>query len=211
MKLYDISRTVTPAMAPWPGDTPYSHRWVMRMDAGDAVNVSTLTMSAHTGAHVDSPYHYAEEGMTLAEMPLDIYIGPATVIEINTRGEILPKHFDGVALAKIERLLIKTPASQRPNDVWWNEFAHLSPAAAELLGRNGLRLFGTDAPSVDPVDSKTMDAHRMLYRYNVAILENALLLHVPPGEYELIALPLKIPTDGSPVRAVLRGRLKIED
>lgn len=205
MKLYDITRTVTPRMAPWPGDTPYSHRWIMRMDAGDAVNVSTLTMSAHTGTHVDAPYHYAEEGMKLAEMRLDIYIGPATVIEINTRGEILPEHFDGVPLAQIERLLIKTPASLRSDDVWWDEFAWLSPAAAELLGRHGLRLFGTDAPSVDPVDSKTMDAHRMLYRHHVAILENALLAPVPPGEYELIALPLKTPTDGSPVRAVLRG------
>jgi len=204
MKIYDITRTITPEMAPWPGDTPYSHRWVMRMEDGDAVNVSTLNMSAHTGTHADSPYHYSEAGMKLSEMPLDIHIGPATVIEIGTRGEISPEYFDDVALADIERLLIKTPASQRPNDVWWDEFAYLSPAAAQLLGEHGLRLFGTDSPSVDAVDSKTMDAHRMLHRYDVAILENLQLTGVPPGQYELIALPLKAPVDGSPVRAILR-------
>lgn len=204
MKIYDITRTITPKMAPWPGDAPYSHRWVMRIDQGDAVNVTTLNMSAHTGTHVDSPYHYAEEGLKLSEMALDIHIGPATVIEIATRGEILPEHFEDVALEKIDRLLIKTPASLRPDDLWWDDFAYLSPAAAALLGEQGVRLFGTDSPSVDPVNSKTMDAHRTLYRYDVAILENVQLSDVPPGDYELIALPLKAPVDGSPVRAILR-------
>lgn len=204
MKIYDITRTLTPAMAPWPGDTPYSQRWVMRIDQGDAVNVSTLNMSAHTGTHVDSPYHYAETGVRLSEMALDIHIGPATVIEVDTRGEILSAQFDGVDFENIERLLIKTPASLRADDVWWDDFAYLSSAAAAFLGQKDLRLFGTDSPSVDPVNSKTMDAHRMLYRYDVAILENVQLTDVPPGEYELIALPLKAPVDGSPVRAILR-------
>lgn len=204
MTLYDVTRTISPQIAVWPGDTPYSHRWTMRIDAGDAANVSTLTMSAHTGTHVDAHYHYAEEGAVLSAMPLDIHIGPATVVELGARGELRPEHFAGVELGRIKRLLIKTHASLRRDDAWEEDFPYLSVAAAELLGQAGVRLFGTDAPSVDPQHSKTMDAHRALYRGNVAILENLQLRDVPPGDYELIALPLKVELDGGPVRAVLR-------
>ena len=205
MKIYDITRTISPQMAVWPGDTTYSHRWASRIDEGAAANVTAITLSAHTGTHVDAPFHYAADGIRLSEMPLDIHIGPATVIELDVRGEIQPEVFAGVDLEAIDRLLIKTPASLRPDDVWEDEFAYLSLAAAELLGERGIRLFGTDAPSVDPVTTTTMAAHRVLYRGSVAILESVQLRDVPPGEYELIALPLKIAIDGSPVRAILRS------
>lgn len=204
MTIYDVTRTISSQIAVWPGDTPYSYRWTMRIDRGDAANVSTLTMSAHTGTHVDAHYHYAEEGAVLSDMPLDIHIGPATVVELDVRGEIRPEHFAGVDWGRVERLLIKTHACLRRDDEWEEDFPFLSVAAAELLGRAGVRLFGTDAPSVDPQHSKTMDAHRTLFRGNVAILENLQLRDVPPGEYELIALPLKVQLDGSPVRAILR-------
>ena len=204
MTIYDVTRTISPQIAVWPGDTPCSHRWTMRIDAGDAVNVSALTFSAHTGTHVDAPYHYAEEGMVLSAMPLDIHIGPATVVELNVRGEIRPEHLAGANLGRIERLLIKTHASLRADEEWEEDFPYLSVAAAELLGRAGVRLFGTDAPSVDPQHSKTLDAHRALFRGNVAILEALQLRAVPPGAYELVALPLKVALDGSPVRAILR-------
>jgi arylformamidase len=204
MAIYDVTRTISPQIAVWPGDTPYSQRWTMRIDAGGSANVSTLTMSVHTGTHVDAPYHYAEEGEVLADMPLDIHIGPATVVELEVRGEIRPEHFAGVEWGRVERLLIKTHASLRPDEVWEEDFPYLSVAAAELLGRAGVRLFGTDAPSVDQQHSKTLDAHRALFRGNVAILEALQLRDVPPGEYELIALPLKLQLDGSPVRAILR-------
>lgn len=204
MTLYDITRPMSPSLAAWPGDTPYAQRWVMRIDQGAAVNVSALTMSAHTGTHADAPYHYAEDGALLNALPLDIYMGPATLIEIDVAGEILPQHFAGVDLTRIERLLVRTLASLRPDDVWEEQFAYLSVEAAELLGQSQVRLFGTDCPSVDPMTSKTMDAHRALYRGNVVILEGLQLCGVPLGDYELIALPLKAPTDASPVRAVLR-------
>jgi arylformamidase len=205
VKIYDITRTITASLAVWPGDTPYSHRWAMRIQDGDPVNVSTLTMSAHTGTHADAHYHYDESGLRLDAMPLDVYLGPATVIELDVRGAILPGHLAHVDLTSIERLLLKTHASHRPDDQWEEDFPYLAPATARLLVQSGVRLLGTDAPSVDPQSSKTMEAHLALNQGPIAILETLQLRDVPPGEYELIALPLKIPIDGSPVRAVLRS------
>lgn len=202
--LYDITRPLTPYLAGWPGDTRFSARWVMRMAHGDSVNVSALTLSAHLGAHADAPYHFAEDGPRLDELPLDAYLGPAQVVELDLFGPILPEHLAHLDLTAVERLLVKTPASFRPDDRWDDDFVYLAVETAELLGRAGVRLFGTDAPSVDFAASKTLDAHHALRRGNVAILEGLMLAHVPPGRYELIALPLKVALDGGPVRAVLR-------
>ena len=205
MTLYDITRTLTPDMAVWPGDTPVSFRWVMRIQDGEPVNVSTLTFSAHAGTHADAHYHYDEAGLRLDQMPLEVFLGPATVVALDVQEAILPEHLAGLDLARTERLLVKTRASQRQDTEWDPDFPYLAPETARLLARSGLRLFGTDAPSVDPQESKTMEAHLLLNQGPVAILENLLLRDVPPGRYELIALPLKAPIDGSPVRAVLRA------
>lgn len=202
--IYDITRTITPELAVWPGDTPFQQRWTMRMEQGDSVNVTALTLSPHTGTHADAPLHYNTAGLPMGAVPIDVYIGPATVVALETTGEITPAHLAHIDLARIQRLLIKTPASLRPTERWDEEFAFLAPETAALLGTSGVRLFGTDAPSVDWMHSKTLDAHHTLDRYNVHILESLALAEVPPGDYELIALPLKVMVDGSPVRAILR-------
>ncbi len=204
-RIYDITRTITPAVAEWPGDTPFSQTWVSRMERDDSVNVTALTLSPHTGTHADAPLHYNSAGLTIGEVPLDVYLGRATVVEIDTVGAVTPAHLSALDLRTIERLLIKTPASLRPTERWDEEFAFLAPETAALLGESGVRLFGTDAPSVDPMRSKTLDAHHTLDRYNVYILESLSLANVPAGDYELIALPLKLTVDGSPIRAVLRA------
>jgi arylformamidase len=203
-RIYDITRTVTPALAVWPGDTPFAQTWVSRMERGDSVNVTALTLSPHTGTHADAPLHYNTAGLCMGEAPLDVYIGRATLVVIETTGVVTPAHLAGIDLHAIERLLIKTPASLRPTERWDEEFAYLAPETAALLGESGVRLFGTDAPSVDHMHSKTLDAHHTLDRYNVYILESLALAEVPPGDYELIAPPLKVMVDGSPVRALLR-------
>jgi len=203
-RIHDITRTITPDVAEWPGDTRFSQTWVSRMEQGDSVNVTALTLSPHTGTHADAPLHYNSAGLAIGELPLAVFIGPATVVEIDTRDAVTQAHLAGVALGSIERLLIKTPASLRPTERWDEAFAFLAPETAALLGESGVRLFGTDAPSVDPMHSKTLDAHHALDRYNVFILESLALADVPPGNYELIALPLKLTVDGSPIRAILR-------
>lgn len=202
--IFDITRAVTPALAVWPGDTPYSHTWVMRRDQGDSVNVSTLTLSAHTGTHADAPLHFDDGGPTIAQMALDLYLGAATVVELDLCEAIHPHHLAHVDLARVERLLIKTPAGLRDDGVWEDDFAWPTVETVALLARHGVRLFGTDAPSVDHVHSKTLESHHALHRAGIAILENLALRDVLPGDYELIALPLNLPVDGSPLRAILR-------
>lgn len=206
--LFDITRPITPALAVWPGDTPYSVEYLVRMDEGGPLNLSTITFSGHCGTHTDAHFHYHPAGTRLAQMALDAYIGPATVVDLREAlpdgGPILPEHLTGVELARIERLLVKSKASFLPDDVWDEDFVYLAPETAQLLVDAGLRLFGTDAPSVDPQESKTLTSHKTLHTGNIAILEILQLRDVPPGEYELIALPLKTDNDGAPVRAVLR-------
>ncbi|MGL4650895.1 MAG: cyclase family protein [Caldilineaceae bacterium] len=203
--LYDITRCVTPSMAVWPGDTAFAQRWVSRMEEGASCNVSAMTLSPHTGTHADAPLHYNVAGLALAELPLDVFIGPALVVELDVRGEVRREHLEGIALRGVPRLLIKTHASSRADNEWRDEFPFLSVEAVAWMAEQGVRLFGTDAPSVDFVTSKTLDAHHALDRANIFILENLQLGSVAPGLYELIAPPLKVMLDGSPIRALLRS------
>ncbi len=205
MTLIDITRPITPELAVWPGDAPYGAESVLAIADGNAVNLSTLRLSAHTGTHADAPYHFLEAGPTIDRVPLDAYIGPATVVDLrDVRGALRPEHLEGVDLGKTERLLIRTESSDLAHDQWRDEITYPAPETARLLGERGVKLFGTDAPSVDPVDSKALEAHKALWEGGVLILEGLWLRDVPPGRYELIALPLRLDGDGSPVRAVLR-------
>jgi len=119
-------------------------------------------------------------------------------------GPARPEHLAHVDLDRIERILFKTQDSLRPDTLWDPDFVYLSEELAMLFGEKGIRLYGTDAPSVDQADSKDLPAHHALGHGNVLILEGLMLHDIEPGEYELIALPLKLERDGSPVRAILR-------
>ncbi len=206
MTIYDITRPITPQLAGWPGDTRYSASEVMRIQDGDSVNLSTLTLSAHLGTHLDAPYHFMADGPKMNEVDLNAYIGPATVVDfLDVDRELTPEHLDRIDLTKVERLLIHTKYSSILDDQWHSDFVCPTPDAAQLLVDHGIKLFGTDSPSVDAESDKTLQAHKTFGRGNVYILEGLQLTDVPAGEYELIALPLKLDGDGSPVRAVLRG------
>lgn len=201
--IHDISQPVGTATAVWPGDQPFTVRWTMRRADGHSVNVAALTMSAHTGTHADGPYHVDDEGARPGELGLEAYIGPAVVVDA-VGCELLDEDVvAGLDLNTDVRVLFHTRERVEPG-VFPDRFAALSPALANRLGRHGVRLVGTDAPSVDPVDSTSLPAHRALGDAGVAILENLVLAGVRPGRYTLVALPLKLAeADSSPVRAVL--------
>jgi arylformamidase len=204
--LYDITRALTPRTAVFPGDTPVAITPVMQMKAGDSCNVTSITMSAHAGTHVDAPLHYGEGEAGIDAVGLNVLIGPARVITLNVIDAITMDDLQAVlGDAPFTRLLIHTRASDVPNDVWQPEFVYFEPAAAEWLGERGCRLIGTDAPSVDPATSRELPAHKAFLRGNVIIMENLCLTSVPDGAYELIALPLRIAgNDAAPARVVLR-------
>lgn len=204
-KIYDISRTVGPSIAVWPGDTPFSSEWTLSRKEGYSCDVSRIRMSTHTGTHADAPFHYAEEGATIDQVPLDPYIGPATVAEVNATPAVRPEDLGVAGSRSIERLLIRT-GSCSDDTVYNEDFTYLSDELAEWCVQRGLKLIGTDAPSVDRFTSKTLTVHRTLLKGRVAILEGLDLTAVPAGDYELVALPLKLAgIDASPVRAILRA------
>jgi arylformamidase len=205
MPIYDITYPLTDSIACWPGDVPYTRQINMRLSEGDSVNLSAITMSVHTGTHADAPSHYDENGYTVEKLDLEVLIGKAVVVEVSGVELITIEHLAEIALRSCPRLLLKTGG-------WVNrtQFPESIPTLAEdvpdYLHQQRVRLIGFDLPSVDALDSKTLPIHHALGRHNITILENLNLEEVPPGTYELIALPLKIEgADGSPVRAVLRS------
>ena len=204
MALYDITPPITGALAVWPGDTPPSRELLLDMKRGDTLTLSTLETTVHLGAHADAPSHYGRDAETIEARPLDLYLGPCRVARIEApRGTritpaMLPRDLKG------ERILVAT--GTYPDPTRWNEdFAAFEPATVDLLHERGARLVGIDTPSVDLFHAKELVAHQRFLAHDMAILEGLLLDGVPEGEYELIALPLRLTGfDASPVRAVLR-------
>jgi arylformamidase len=206
MKLYDITRTVTPGTAVWPGDTPYHVEPVLKLEDGQSVNLTTITLSPHTGTHADAYFHYESDGEHPNEMPLKAYIGWAQVVSVSKRnGALTPEDFRDIRMEGVERLLIHSHVSDLPDDKWPDEFPYLSVELILWLSAFGVQLIGLDSPSVDEFTSKDLPCHHALRRHKMVNLELLNLRGVPDGEYELIALPLKLDLAcASPVRAVLR-------
>ncbi len=205
MEIYDISQTIREGIAVWPGDRKYRQEWTMRLSEGDSCNVSSITLSVHTGTHLDAPYHFDASGADIAAVALTHYLGPARVVAVPTERAIAASDLEKMDWHGVERVLFKTRAADLPEDRFDRSFVSLREDGADFLGRHGLLLVGMDSPSVDAFESKGLESHKILLRHGVAILEGVRLAEVPPGDYELICLPLKLSgLDGSPVRAVLR-------
>lgn len=204
-RLWDISPAVAPGFPVFPGDTEFSFRWTWSLAPGCPVNVSEVTMSPHTGAHTDAPLHYDAAGTSIGEVPLDAYLGPCRVVHaIGQRPLVTAAQLAPQLASTPPRVLIRT-YQRAPVAAWDPQFAAIEPAAIELLHAHGVRLIGIDTPSIDPEQSKTLDAHMQVRRLGLAILEGIVLDDVAAGDYELIALPLRWHgLDASPVRAVLR-------
>jgi len=205
LRLWDISPPVHAGSPVFPGDMSFSSTWPARIAPGCPVNVSTLTLSPHTGAHADAPLHYDDAGAAIGLLDLAPYLGRCRVVHAIGCGPlVLWQHLEHALADLPERVLVRT-YRQAPVDHFDPALAAYAPATVERLADRGVRLIGIDTASIDPADSKTLDSHQAIRRRGLRVLENLLLDDVPEGDYELIALPLKLTTaDASPVRAVLR-------
>ncbi len=201
--IYDISRRVTSTLPVWPGDQPFQVRHALRKSEGSSVNLTTLTTTAHLGTHADAYYHYGDDGAFIGDMPLDAYVGPARVVSVQPNdGPLQPA--DVGAVDGVERLLIHSAVSDL-DEVWPSLFPYLSVTLIDWLAAAGVRLIGLDSPSVDAFDSQELPCHHALRQHGMVNLESLYLRGVPDGDYELIALPLRLDgACGSPVRAILR-------
>jgi arylformamidase len=203
--IIDISQGLSPGMAVFPGDAAYEQGWTFRLGPDCPVNVSRVSFSVHCGTHADAPLHYDAGGAAVAALALEPYIGPCRVIDARGKGPLCEPDEIAAALENAPpRILLRLMDRLDPK-VWPTGFRALAAETIELLASKGVVLVGIDTPSVDPETSKTLDAHMACRKADMRILENLVLAHVEPGDYELIALPLKFENlDASPVRAVLR-------
>ncbi len=201
MALIDISRPLSPATAVWPGDQEVQWTWTAQLEEGSTVNLGALRLSAHAGTHVDAPYHVQEGGGTTDALDLSVFVGPTAVINVEGASQIRPEH---VSAIEVPRVLFKTDASTLPTEEWPDTITPVAPETIRALDEKDTVLIGTDAPSVDPLDSTDLPAHHTLIQHDIVNLEGLRLADVEPGRYRLMALPLRIQGgDAAPVRAVL--------
>ncbi len=201
MSWIDITRSLSPDTAVWPEDQPVEWAWTARHEEGSSVNLGAIRTTVHAGTHADAPLHTESRGTTIDHVNIDPYVGPAEVIHV--RGGAVTEA--DVAAVTQKRVLFRTSASDLSDSDWPERVTAISPGAIHTMNDRGVVLVGTDAPSIDPLDSKTLDAHHALFDAGMLNLEGLLLRDVDAGTYSLIALPLKIQgADGSPVRAILR-------
>lgn len=203
-RLWDISPVVSADAPIFPGDEPYRLSWTARLAPGCPVNLSAVTMSPHVGAHADAPLHYAEGAPDIAAVPLAPYLGRCRVIHaLGAAPLVTVAHLLHAQHDLPPRVLVR--CCEKADTAWNPAFTAYAPEALAWLAARGVQLVGIDTPSVDPADSKTLDSHQLLRHHDLRVLENLVLDDVPEGDYELIALPLKLQgACASPVRAVLR-------
>jgi len=211
MRLWDISPAISAATPCFPGDTAYRQQWNAQIGPGCPVNVSAITMSPHLGAHADAPLHYGDGAPAIGSVDLAPFLGPCRVIHAIDKGALItPEHLGhavpsggGNPSGLPARVLVRT--CRRAPTEWSPAFSAFAPETITWLAEHGVRLVGIDSQSVDPAESKTLDSHQQLLAHDMRVLENLVLDEVDEGDYELIALPLKLAhADASPVRAVLR-------
>lgn len=203
-KWIDISQPLQNDIATWPGDTPFSYEVACSKEESGSVNVGKVTMSVHTGTHIDAPFHFHNDGERVLDLDVNIYVGTARIVDVSGLESIGASDLEKFELEGTERLLLRT-SSHGNSKLFPKKIPYLREDIAPFLKGKGVRLIGVDVPSVDPLDNKELAAHHRLWENGIHILENVVLDHVQDGDYELIALPLPLShADGSPVRAIIR-------
>ena len=203
----DISIPMYSGMVHWPGDPPFKINRIWNINKGAKCNLSHISMSSHTGTHMDPPLHFLRNGKSLDKTPLDAVIGLARVLEIKDKETIKPKELKKFKIKKSERLLFKTINSTRcwKTNKFVQDFVYISKEAAAYLAERKVKTVGIDYLSVGGFKKDGLETHINLMKAGIWLIEGLNLSKVKPGNYELICLPLKIlNSDGAPARAVLR-------
>jgi arylformamidase len=201
----DVTVRLAAGIPVYPGNPEFELQPIKRIADGGSSNVSKLVLGTHTGTHVDAPKHFIDDGATADQLPLDVLIGPARVIEIATRG-ITEQDLAAARVSDDARVLIKTGNSALwTSSAFHQDYAHLTESGARYLADRGVKLVGVDYLSVEQFKKPGAPAHRTLLSRNIVIVEGLNLSNVEPGVYEMYCLPLPIGGgDGAPARVVLK-------
>src|SRR5262245_41760333 len=193
--IHDVTVPIKNTMAVWPSDPPVklsSHSHLSR-DKSHIVKLTSIEMGAHTGTHIDAPWHFVENGRRLNEIPIETLVGKATVFEIPAVRSIGRENVESLPLRGIERILFKTENSKHWTDNrFFEDFVYLEPEAAQLLVGHGIKLVGIDYLSIDRFESEKHPTHFVLLERNVVVIEGLNLSGVQPGTYNMVALPLNL-------------------
>jgi arylformamidase len=208
-RIHDVTIPLIPGM-PTPGDSAFALEPAPREgEAHDAREVrSMLMLSSHAGTHVDAPAQFLSGGATVDQLPLEILLGKARVIEVLARERVGRADLEPLDLRDDLRILLKTRLTgQLSRPAHPHEHAYLSEDAALYLVQAGIKLVGFDYLSVDRAGSADYPAHRTLLGSGVILVEGLDLTQIEPGEYEMACLPLRVAAgDAAPARVVLRSR-----
>jgi len=212
MRIWDISRTLSNELAEWPGDEPFHFRLTRKIVEGQSVNLGAITTSVHNGTHADARFHFDTKGESIEKAPLEIYLGRAVVVDLTEAfSQSKEKHLITIEdfqphseeIAETSRVLVKTGRWSN-SAVFPSQIPVIAADVPAWLQKNGVKLLGLDLPSVDEIDSKSLQNHHVLAGACVAIVESLDLSGAGPGIYNFAALALKIAGgDGAPMRAVL--------
>lgn len=197
-------------MPVWPGHPRVKIEKQARTVNGSRISTSQITFGSHTGTHVDAPYHFVQQGLTVDKLPLDLLMGPAFVAEADGLEGNSIKVYDLASLhfpKDTTRLLIKTT-----NSYFWEDrlpeferdYIHLAPKTADWLVKRGIQVLGVDYLSVDAFGTHDYRVHNTLLEAGITIVEGLNLSRVPAGRCQLVCLPLKIEGgDGAPARVLV--------
>lgn len=205
-KFLDVSVPLAPGMPAYPGNPAFDLQPVKRIADGGSSNHSRLVLGTHTGTHVDAPRHFFDSGAGVDDLPLDLLLGRARVVEIRKRGGIEAADLEGAGLREDLRVLLKTS-----NSALWSagsfreDYTHLTESGARYLVDQGVKVVGIDYLSVEGFKKPGAPAHRALLSEGVVIIEGLNLAEAEPGMYEMYCLPLRVAGgDGAPARVVLK-------
>lgn len=203
----DVSATLSDGMVHWPQDPPVKIKQILNVKKGDECNLTHLSMAAHTGTHLDAPYHFRGSGKSIDKMPLTAAIGKARVIEISDKEFITVEEIKPHRITRGERILFKTNNSKSrwDNKPFNRKFVHLSTEAALYLADRGVQTIGIDYLSIGGYKGNVVQVHDIILKAGIWVIEGLNLSKVQAGSYELNCLPIKIAgSDGAPARALLR-------
>jgi arylformamidase len=206
--IYDVTVPITNAIAVWPSDPPVklTSKSHPSSDRSHTIRLTKIEMGSHTGTHIDAPCHFVDGGKALNEIPLSTLVGRATLFELPRIRSIERRDLENLDLDGVERVLFKTENSKHWSDgKFFEEFVYLEPEGAGFLVEKGVKLVGIDYLSIDKFTSDKHPTHFVLLERNVVILEGLNLQAVPPGQYNMTALPLNLTNvDGAPTRVILQ-------
>lgn len=215
-EIIDISQPISRKTACFPGDVPFSREITVNYQESSVMNLGAFTMSPHVGTHADAPVHIHgdmdNEKESVGALSLSPFIGPCAVVDVSPWHAAIGWEQVWGHIALLDplppRILFKTQPQVR-YDVFEKQYAWFGADLVQALAERGVVLMGLDTPSVDAVDSKTLETHHAMLAAGMCWLENLDLSQVPfqsgkPEEAFLVAPPLKLmEMEASPVRAVL--------